>query len=170
MPNLVSAADVRVLVNTPITDEQLDSIIARVEAEITKKIGAPQNDAGTVEIVKTLQGGEGESLFFPTDLAAIVSVVEDGTTLDPDEYQIWSAGVLERLPSGAHWGRCCVVTYKPADDRLMRIPAIIDVVRIELNRTALKSENFASEYSYSAPENWEKERKKIIKRLTFTAL
>lgn len=170
MTSLVSPADVKAQINTSVAEATLQAMIDRIEAEITAKIGAPQNDAGTVEIVKTL-AGEGENLFFPTDLSAVVSVVEDGaTTLGADEYQIWSAGVLERLPCGAHWGRRCVVTYKPVDDRPKRTAAIIDLVRVDLNRTAMKSESIAGEYSYTAPENWERERRKIFKRLMFTAV
>lgn len=167
--SLVSPADVRVLVNTSLSNENLQVVIDRVEAEITAKIGAPQNDGGTVQIVKTL-AGEGENLFFPTDLSAIVSVMEDSVTLDSDEYQIWGGGVLEKLPLGARWGRRCVVTYKPVDDRPKRTQAVIDLVRLELNRTAMKSEHIAGEYSYTAPEDWERERRKIFRRLMFRAI
>ena len=169
MTSLVSVADVRALINTSLIDAALQAVIDRVEAEVTAKIGLPQDDALTVTIVKTL-AGEGENLFFPTEIYAVVSVVEDGTTLDSDEYQVWSGGVLERLPSGAHWGDRCVVTYKPADDRLKRTAAIIDLVRIDLNRTAMKSESIAGEYSFTAPDDWERERRKIFRRLMFVAV
>ena len=167
--SLVSVADLRAFINTSLSDEALQGVIDRVEAEITARIGPPQDDQLSVTITKTLNG-EGENLFFPTELSSVVSVVEDGVTLTSDEYRIWSAGVLERQPCSAHWGRRCVVTYKPADDRPRRTGAIIDLVRIDLNRTAMKSESIAGEYSYSAPDNWEKERNRIFKRLTFTAV
>lgn len=167
--SLVTLADVRALINTSLGDTALQEVIDSAEAEITNRIGEPQNDALSVTIVKTLHGG-GENLFFPTDLLAIVTVVEDDTTLSATDYRIWAAGVLERLPCGELWGQRCVVTYKPADDRLRRKSAIIDLVRIDLNRTAMKSEGIAGEYSYSAPDNWELERKKIFKRLVFTAV
>jgi hypothetical protein len=169
MTSLVSVSDVKAVINTSWGDAALQAVIDRVEWEITAKIGAPQNDGGTVDIVKTL-AGEGEYLFFPVELGSIVSVVEDGSTLDGDEYQIWSGGVLERLPSGGHWGGRNVVTYKPADDRLKRKGAIIDLVRLEINRTAMKGESVAGEYSFTAPDDWERERRKIFKRLMFTAV
>lgn len=176
MTSLVSPDEVKVLVNTSVSDVNLQTVIDRVEADITDRIGAPQNDGLTVSVVKTLEGG-GCELFFPTEVASIVSVVEyyglpgeTGTTLDTDEYQIWSGGVLERLPPEGVWARRCVVTYKPADDRPKRKQAIIDLVRIELERTAMKSESIAGEYSYTAPEDWEKEKRKIYKRLMFTVV
>jgi hypothetical protein len=62
-----------------------------------------------------------------------------------------------------------VVTYKPADDRSKRKGVIIDLVRLELNRTAMEQESIGGEYSYVAP-NWDKQRREIMKRITFTSV
>jgi len=78
--------------------------------------------------------------------------------------------VIERLPVDSNWGTVCVVTYKPMDDRFKRIPVIIDLLRLTLERTAMKSESIAGEYSYTAPENWDAEFRKAMKRLQFKAL
>ena len=169
MASLVSPTDVKALINTTISDVNLQKIIDRVEAQINAKIGPPQNDAMETEIVKVVRG-EGFNLFMPTDIYAVVSIVDDDVTLTEDEYQIWSAGVIERLPINANWGDRIVVTYKPVDDRAKRTDVIIDLVRLVIERTAMKSESVAGEYSYTAPENWEAEFRRSMKRLTFQAV
>ncbi len=169
MASLVSPAEARVLISTSLSDVNLQTVIDRVEAQIAEKIGAPQSDAHDVQVVKTLRG-EGTLLFVPTEIYSVLSIVEDDVTMDPDEYQAWAGGVIERLPHGTSWGRRCVVTYKPADDRLKRKEVIIDLVRLVLERTALKQESIAGEYSYTAPTDWEAEFRKAMKRLTFQAV
>lgn len=164
--SLVTLAQARALIQTDLSDEDLQEVIDRVEAEIARRIGEPQNDGGTVQNVKQLHGGT-ENLYLPVEIGEVVSIVEDGVTLIADEYRVWPGGVIERLPGG-RWGHLVVVTFKPADDRPERAGAIIDLVRLDLSRTAMKSENVAGEYSYQAPANWEAERRSIMKRLTFT--
>ena len=171
MPSLVTPADVKALINTSMTDPNLQKVIDRVEAQITARIGAPQTDAYETEIVKTMRGDEdGLYLFMPTEIYSVTSIVEDTIALTSDQYQTWAGGVIERLPEGSHWGDRCVVTYKPTDDRLVRAEVIIDLVRIVLERTAMKSESITSEYSYTAPDNWDAEFRKAMKKLMFKAL
>lgn len=169
MASLVSPTDVKALINTAMTDVNLQKVIDRVEAQINAKIGPPQTDAMETEIVKVVRG-EGFNLFMPTEIYAVVSIMDDDVTLTEDEYQIWSAGVIERLPINANWGGRIVVTYKPVDDRAKRTEVIIDLVRLVIERTAMKSESVAGEYSYTAPENWEAEFRRSMKRLTFQAV
>ena len=169
MTSLLSSAEARVLINTSLSDANLQVVIDRVEAQITEKIGAPQTDTNTTEISKTLRG-EGSNLFMSTEIYSIVRIVEDGTLLDSDDYQAWPGGVIERLPIGAYWGDRCEVTYKPSDDRLKRKQVIVDLVRLVLERTALKQESVAGEYSYTAPSDWDVEFRKAIKRLMFKAV
>jgi hypothetical protein len=169
MTSLVSPAEAKALINTSLSDASLQSVIDRVEAQVTEKIGAPQSDAHDVQLVRTLRG-EGSILFMPTEIYTVVTVVEDDLAMDPAEYQVWAGGVIERLPTGTSWGKRCVVTYKPADDRLKRKQVIIDLVRLVLERTALKQESVAGEYSYTAPSDWDAEFRKAMKRLTFQAV
>lgn len=164
--SLVTVAQVKALINTSLADADLQGVIDRVEAEITARIGAPQDGGGNVTVTKTV-AGQGENIFMPSEIASVVSVVEDNVALDGTEYRIWHGGVLERLPEGTFWGRVCVVVYKPEDDRLVRTSAIIDLVRVDLNRTAMESESVAGEYSYKAPANWEAERRRILRRIAF---
>ena len=167
--SLVTPADVKALINTSMSDANLQDVIDRVEAQITARIGAPQTDAYATEVVKTMRG-EGEYLFMPTEIYSVSSIVEDTSTLTSDQYQTWAGGVIERLPEDSHWGDRVVVTYKPTDDRLVRAQVIIDLVRIVIERTAMKSESIAGEYSYTAPDNWDAEFRKAMKRLVFKAL
>ena len=167
--SLVSPANVKALINTSISDTDLQTVIDRVEAQINARIGAPQTDAYATEVVKTLRG-EGEFIFMPTEIYSVSGIVEDASTLTSDQYQTWAGGVIERLPEESHWGDRVVVTYKPTDDRLMRAQVIIDLVRIVIERTAMKSESIAGEYSYTAPDNWDAEFRKAIKKLMFKAI
>lgn len=169
MTSLVSPAQARALIPTSLLDENLQTIIDRVEDQIVERIGLPQDDNHTVEIEKTMRG-EGGDLFLPTEIYAVVSIEEDGTTLAVDDYQVWSGGVIERLPIGAHWGSRCVVTYQPADDRKKREQVIIDLVRLVIQRTAMKYESVGGEYSYTAPSDWDDQFNKMMKRLTFQAV
>ena len=167
--SLVTPTDVKALINTSLSDANLQTVIDRVEAQITARIGAPQTDAYATEVVKTMRG-EGEYLFMPTEIYSVSSIVEDTSTLTSDQYQTWAGGVIERLPDDSHWGDRVVVTYKPTDDRLVRAQVIIDLVRLVIERTAMKGESIAGEYSYTAPDNWEAEFRKAMKRLVFKAL
>ena len=166
MTSLVSPSDARALINTGLTDPILQTVIDRVEAQITERIGAPQTDAMETTIAKVLPG-EGEFLFMPTEIYAVVSITEDGNALSSDQYQTWAGGVIERLPSDSHWGGRNTVVYKPSDDRKKRSQVIIDLVRLVLERTAMKGENIAGEYSYTAPDNWDDEFRKAMRKLYF---
>ena len=167
--SLVTVAEARALVNTGLLDADLQVVIDRIEADITSKVGAPQTDVYATEVVKTLRG-EGENLFLPTEIYSVVSIVEDTVTLTADQYQTWGGGVIERLPMGTGWGDRVVVTYKPADDRSVREGVIIDLLRLTLNRTGMKSESIAGEYSYTAFDSSDGEYRKVMKRLMFQAL
>ena len=167
--SLVTVAEARALVNTGLSDGDLQVVIDRIEADITAKVGAPQTDAYATEVSKTMRG-EGENLFLPTEIYSVVSIVEDTETLTADQYRTWGGGVIERLPMGTTWGDRVVVTYKPADDRSVREGVIIDLLRLTLNRTGMKSESIAGEYSYTAFDSSDGEYRKVMKRLMFQAL
>ena len=169
MTSLVSPTDVKALINTAISEGDLQKVIDRVETQVTARIGAPQTDALETQVARTVRG-EGCNLFLPTEINSVVSIVEDYIELTAEEYRVWSAGVIERLPINASWGDRIVVTYKPADDRLKRTEVIIDLVRLVIEHTAMKSESVAGEYSYTAPDNWEAEFRRAMKRLTFQAV
>lgn len=168
--SLVSTDEVRAQINSGLTDAQLQAVIDRIEEEIADKIGDPQNDGNTVTHTVTKRGGV-SCLFMPSEIGSIVSIMEDTVTLESTQYQTWPAGVIERLPVDIGlWGDRCVVTYKPADDRSKRKGVIIDLVRLELNRSEMDEESFAGEYSYKSSGNWNQKRREIMKRIQFTAV
>jgi hypothetical protein len=169
MTSLVSPDQVRLTVKTDLTDDQLQMVIDQVESEITSRIGAPQDDQGSVQIVIT-KYGEGNLMFFTTEIASVISIVEDDRTLSVDEYRVWPGGQIQRLPEDWNWGTEVVTTYCPADDRPKRTQVIIDLVRIYIDRTALQHESIAGEYAYDAPQSWEEEIRKIMRRLTFVTV
>lgn len=171
MTPLVSAETAKKQINTSMSDDDLQEIINRIESQITARIGAPwANDSTPPSISKTMRG-EGMSLFMPTGIYAVTSIVEDSVTLSASDYRVWgNGGVIERLPIESNWGAVCVVTYQPMDDRYKRISVILDLLRLTLERTAMKSENIAGEYSYTAPDNWDAEFRRAIKRLVFKAI
>lgn len=167
--SLVTIAHARALINTSLSDANLQIVIDRVEEQVTARVGAPQTDGYGTTLVKTLRG-EGENLFMPTDIHAVTSIVEDMATLTSDEYQTWGGGVIERLPMGSLWGDRVTVTYAPADDRKVRSQVIIDLVRLVLERTAMAQENIAGEYSFTAPDNWDRAFNRAMRRLTFRSV
>lgn len=168
--SLVLAADAKKFINTSLADEDLQAVIDRIESQITERIGAPQTDGYTTTVTKTLRG-EGFCLYMPTEIYAVVSVTEDTNELTSDEYQTWAGGVIERLPVNClAWGKRVTVVYKPVDDRKKRTQVILDLLRLTLERTAMKSESIAGEYSYTAPNDWDDEFRKAMKRLMFKAV
>jgi len=167
--SLVTVELARDLINTSLTDDELQVVIDRVETQVTARAGSPQTDGYATTIVKTMRG-EGENLFMPTEIYDVVSIVEDDVTLDASDYQTWAGGVLQRLPLGSNWGDRMVVTYRPVDDRSVRRQVVIDLVRLVLERTAMESESVGGEYSFTAPPNWDRAFNKAMRRLTFRAV
>jgi hypothetical protein len=163
--SLVSPSDVRTLVPTNLTDDQLQAVIDREEAGVVRLYGAHYVDEDTT-VSEELSGGYG-ALFLCRQVAKVVSVTEDGVLLAASAYDLWGdQGKLVRRPLGRWWGRQVEVEYVPVDDSEQRAGAIIDLVRLSVNRTAHKSENVAGEYSYQAPE-WDVERATILRRIGY---
>lgn len=164
--SLVTPDEVRVVVATTLADEELQTVIDREEAEVVRLYGAHYVDS-EMTVSETHEGGY-LSLFVNRAISSVTEVVEDDTTLTEDEdYEVWAAqGRLLRLPVGAWWGRVVTVTYVPADDNVLRKGVIIDLVRLALERTAMRQESLRdTEYSYTAPD-WEVERARILARLS----
>jgi len=162
--SLVSVAEARALVSTGLTDEQLQAVIDRVEAWIIARYGAHYGTG--VTITQTLEGGL-ESLFLQRPFTSLTSVTEDSVLLTAAGYRSWPLqGSLLRLPAGSRWGEVVIVVYTPVDDSLIRKQVIIDLVRLAVERTAMKSESVAGEYSYTTVE-WEREAAQLARKLGF---
>ena len=171
--SLVIPAEVTALVKTSLTAAQLQPVIDRIEAEIIRLYGAHYVNS-TTTVSETLRGGmknlylrrRGGSLSSVSETRLPTSTGEALTEADGD-FVLWAGeGRLERLDPGAIWGYSVTVSYVPADDNHQRREVIIDLVRLEIERSAMKSESIAGEYSYTAPE-WEAARGEILRRLGF---
>lgn len=172
MTSLVAVEEARALVQTGLTDAQLQDVIEREEAALIRMIG-PHHAAG-LTVTETLHGDRNRNLYLKRRIASVTSIVEYltstvGTPLDALNFQVWGdEGRVERLLAGTKWPSCpIVVTYAPQDDNLERKAAIIDLLRLALSRTGLMSESVAGEYAYTAFENTDEERGRVLRRLKF---
>lgn len=168
---LVSVEEVRDLVTTPLDDARLAAVIEREEQVVIERYGAHYVDEDTA--ITETHAGEGEkNLYLRRAISSVEDVEEkssltaDAETLtEGDDFYVWAdEGRLERLYGT--WGAVVAVEYVPADDSVKRKQAIIELVRLALERTAMRSENVAGEYSYQAPD-WEAERARIVRNLGF---
>lgn len=168
---LLTVADARMHINTGLADADLGAIIAREEAELIRKCGA--HGDGTTPITETVDGGNGD-LFLSKPFVSISSITEravpfaDVVTVDTTTYLGYPRqGRI--LRNGVRWGSVVNVTYIPVDETARRVQVLIELVRLAIEQTAMKSESVAGEYSYSAPE-WEAQRAAIYRRAMFTSL
>lgn len=171
---LLDVATLRAQVQTGIDDTQLAALIAREEAEIVSRYGAHYID-GVTPISETVAGGM-RSLYLKRRIGSISGISEaqtlggTATALLASAYYLWpNEGRITRLPEGALWGCSVVISYVPQDDRPLRTQVLIELLRLALEQTAMKSENIASEYAYQAPD-WELTRKRLYKRLEFPTI
>lgn len=166
MTSLLTVAECQALVITRLSTANLQALIDRIEKIIENKIGAYQVDANTVSITETVEG-KGEHIFLKVPFSTIVSITEDGSLMDAEDYQEWGkSGMVQRLPEGESFGDVCVVVYKPVDQREERKQAALELVRLYAERTAMVSESIAGEYSFNAPD-WDKAIKRELKNLSF---
>ena len=164
MSSLVTVAEVKALVSTSKSDTEIQAVIDREEAEVIRLYGAHYVAATSVS--ETLSGG-GRYLLLRRAVTSVTTVTEDSAVLTSSAYRMWSSrGSLERLPVYSTWGEVVVVSYVPVDDSAQRRPVIIELVRLALEHTAMRSESVAGEYSYTAPV-WMVERGNLLRSLGF---
>lgn len=165
--SLLTIAEARALITTALDDIQLQAVIDREEAEVVRRLGA--HGDGTSTITVELEGGSSD-LFLNRTIASITSVRDrtaTGTyeTVASANYMHWSTqGRLQRL--NGTWKSVVEVVFAPVDDRSQRKQVIVELVRLALDQTAMKSESIAGEYSYSAGD-WEVKRATLMRRLVF---
>jgi hypothetical protein len=165
--NLLTVDEARALVSTGMSDSDLLSVIEREEAWLVRAYG-PHYTA-LLSVTETVAGRRMRNLYLRRPIATVTSVTADGTLIDSDQYRLWGdEGRIERLPYGSVWGEeQIVVVYGPQDDNALRKSALIDLLRLTLSRSGLKSESVAGEYSYTAFENTDEERARVMRRLGF---
>lgn len=167
--SLLTAGELRLQVQSGLSNSDLQTIIDREEAEVIRRYGAHYADAVTT-ITEVCSGGQC-SIFLKRRIGSVSSITEaqslGGTqsTLTSTQYHIVAnEGRIIRLSEGTRWGRYVSVSYVPADDTALRKQVLIELVRQALEQTAMKSENVAGEYSYQAPD-WEAQRRALYRRL-----
>lgn len=173
--SLLTVAELKAQIKTSRSDDTLQNIIDREESAINRLVGAPYSETGEEAdtVTETMAGDGMRNLYLRRRFSDIESITEDDVELTGGAETDWrewpSEGRVERLPAGCRWGSVVVIEYIPADDNNERKAAIVELVRLALDRTALASENVAGEYSYTAPE-WEERRREITARLMFSGV
>jgi len=159
---LVTVEELRQLVTTPLTDTELAAIIVREEDALTAKLGACGD--GTTEVTEVVETtAVGRSLYLSRPIASVTTI--DGAAPSSSLVILPQQGRIV----GGLWPDFVTVVYVPQDDRPRRKQGLSDLVRLTLERTAMKGESVAGEYSYSAPD-WQAERAAIYRRLMYTSV
>lgn len=157
---LLTAAEFRSQVATALDDFDLQRIIDREEADLINRFGAHGDGASSVTEYVDATGGD---LFLGRPFTSIATI--DGAAPGTAYTLIGPQGRVV----GGSWRGTIAVVYVPRDDRSRRRAALVDLVRLAIQRTALKAENVAGEYSFQAPD-WEAERAAVYRRLRFSSI
>lgn len=166
---LLTASDCAAFVRSDLTPDELQRVINREEARLVRKLG-PHGD-GLTPVTLTVRGSGG-NLFLARPVVSVASVggATSGWTLYADQGRITGATwPVDWLTAGGGWDGTVAVVCVLENDQDDRRAALIDLVRLAVQRTAMKSESVAGEYSYSAPD-WEAERAAIYRRLMFSSV
>lgn len=170
---LVTVADVRRKVQTDLDDTDLLDIITDEENEVIRRCGA--HGDGVTAVTEVYDGRERVNLFLrrpAVSVSSVTTAAKGGGTasaVSATSYQVWdNEGRIEHL--GGSWGSGIVtVTYVPVDDQARRRQVIVELVRLAVEQTAMKSESVGGEYSYQAPD-WEQQRARLYRRLGFMGI
>lgn len=148
--SLVSIAEVRALVNTHLSDVDLQAVIDREEAWLAGRVGLL---AG--ERTDTFRPGLGDTTLFLRRRAESVVVTDDDVTLAADADYLFtpSSGALRRgtTTSPLAWRGVVTVTWTPIDEATVK-RAIIELVRGTTGETGLDSETIG-DYAYTRGES-----------------
>jgi hypothetical protein len=167
MAALLTVAQMRQHVETGLVDEALQRHIDDADEEIIDAAGEIDEQVDTMENAQL-----STQLYLSRRASAVVSVVEeiayDQTTLAADDYRLGGGGVLiQRLEDGTNprgtWGETVTVTYVPVDRSRRRVGVLIDLVKLAVQYSGLKSESIG-DYS-STSTDYEQERQRILSRL-----
>ncbi len=158
--SLLVPAEVKLLVQTSLSDADLQTIIDREEGWLAGRIGA-------------LSGSRTETIYPPRidehlhlrRFTSSVVIVDAGVAVDADDYRLlYSGSVVERIDT--YWGDMVEVTSTPNDSAAVET-AIIDLIRLRVTDTGYVSERIG-QYSYQtaqAPGAREMTRAAIVKNL-----
>lgn len=160
----VSAAVVRTLFETDLSEEALELLIADAYASIEARFG-------TIGERTDIMYPRGPSLFLERPAQAITAVVEvvaDGQslTLADDDWELVHGQVLYRKLQGTNpaygWPWRVEVTYTPREDN-RRDRVVVDLVKLAAQYNALSSET-VGDYEAQLPD-YQAERDRIVAEL-----
>lgn len=138
--SLITPAQAQALgIGVELATADLQAIIDREEAELTRRFGLPQAAA----ITETVRP-RGASVYLRRPVATVTSVADALYVGDPApaprlpaDYAVWGdEGRLERAATAAGWGAVVVVTYTPPDESHLRTSVLIELVRIAAEQRA----------------------------------
>ena len=144
--SLVSIAEVRALINSRLSDVDLQAIIDREEAWLAGRVGPL---AG--ERTDTYRPGLGDTTLYLRRRSESVEVADNGVALTADTDYLFtpSTGALRRQTLA--WSGVVTVTYTPSDEAAVK-RAVIELVRGTVGETGLDSESIG-DYSYTRGES-----------------
>jgi hypothetical protein len=157
--SLVTPAQVKALVQTSLSDADLQVIIDREEGWLAGRIGALSGSR--TETFYPRRGVEHLHLRRPTNSVTVT----DGDLVDPDDYRLLYGGTVVERVTGS-WGDTVTVTYTPNDSAAIAT-AIIDLIRLRTTDTGFVSERIG-QYSYQTaqlPGARERTRRAILEGL-----
>lgn len=157
---LLTPISLREHVETDLSDAALQCILDSEEAEIVRRYG-PHATAS-----ETLAGGA-RWLILARDAASVTQIVEtaDGldTALGADAYRLWPGGRIERLD--AIWAPRVAVTYTPREETAQRRLALINLCKLAIAYSGLKSEGVGSGDYQATALDYTGEREKLLRGL-----
>jgi len=144
---------------TALSESALQDRIDDAEATLAEWAGTVEEVNGVIQPVTETVRAYGRSILpLRQDPASIVSVT-DTFNLTPtvleSGYLVVAGHYLERV--GYYWGSVTTVTYIPKDDRAKRRMALLDLVRLRLNRepgfTSQSAGSWQESYSSASAED-----------------
>ncbi len=169
MANLLTATEMKVHIDTDLSDTALNQLISEANEEIVDSVG---EHASVGTVTELLVGGE--HLIFPGRvIASITSITETRGTTDTilvaADYRVWNDRMIERLSLGATnpaqwWGERVSIVYTPENDDARRRGATISLVKLAVAFTGQSSFR-AGDYAESTSTDILKEKGRILARL-----
>ena len=163
---LLNVAELREHVQTDLPDAALQRVLNAEENEIVRRYGPH------AEATEMLRGGD-RLLFLTRPAVSVSEVVETAgvvaTVMDATDYRLWDGGrCLERLTTGpnpsVYWAERVRVTYTPVDQTTQRKLVLVQLVKLALAYSGLRSESVGGDYSASTLD-YVAEREKLLQSL-----
>jgi hypothetical protein len=148
MTSVISPADVRALIDTPLDDSDLQTVIDREEGWLATVVGPLTGERSFTYYPSSLPDTYHGTLSLRRHVGSLddVTVNDAGTDLDNGVLRLVRNGWAIRRPT-YRWGGPVIITWTP-DDQATVETVIIDLLRLRINDSGLASENIGG-YGYS---------------------